>query len=174
MLNDSPAPTRLERQVGRLAAVVAVLAVGFALAVTWALLPKPEVQASRFELRDARGQRRGALAIDPEGNPTLRLDDARGRAMLYGIVRADGTPRLRLADSTGTSRIVLEMDAGGEPHVQLLDRGGRTGAHAWIDGTGRPVLDVRWRGTRRRVTLPDSSGGRAPRGRDGPIEGRSW
>lgn len=163
MPNDRPAgevPGPLERRVQRLTAAVAVLATAFALAVLWALLPRPEVQASRFMLRDARGAWRGALAIDPEGLPTLRLNDARGRAMLYGLVRADGSPRLRLADSTGRSRVVLEVSAAGQPHARLLDAEGRTGVHAWIDGTGRPVLDVAWGATSRHVTLPDSTGGR--------------
>lgn len=172
MPNETPpaAPAGpLERRVQRLTAAVAVLAVGFALAVAWALVPRPELDASRFMLRDEHGRWRGALAIDLEGNPTVRLNDVTGRAMLYGVVRADGTPRLRLADSSGRSRIVFEMRAGGTPHAQLLDAAGRTGVHAWLDSTGRPALDVLWGTSFRHVTLPDSTGGGAarsgPRGR---------
>lgn len=169
MPNENPSPRTdgaLERRVDRLTAAVAVLAVGFALAVVWALLPRPEVSASRFMLRDDAGRWHGALALDPEGRPTVRLNDPTGRAMLYGIVRADGTPRFRLADPSGRSRVVLEMSPDGSPHAQLLDENGRTGVHAWLDPGGRPSLDVRWGASVRHVTLPDSAGGQAaPRAR---------
>lgn len=162
MPNDNPLPRAdgaLERRVDRLTAAVAVLSVGFALAVAWALAPRPEVAASRFMLRDGVGRWRGALALDPEGNPTVRLNDAEGRAMLYGIVRADGTPRLRLGDGAGRNRIVLELAADGSPRARLLDANGRTGVQAWLDPDGRPRLDVRWGASFRHFTLPDSTGG---------------
>lgn len=149
----------LERRVDRLTAAVAVLAVGFVLAVVWALLPRPEVGAARFMLRDDVGRWRGALALDPEGNPTVRLNDPDGRALLYGVVRSDGTPRFRLSDATGRSRVVLEMSADGSPRAQLLDANGRTGVQAWLDPDGRPRLDVRWGASFRHFTLPDSTGG---------------
>lgn len=151
----------LERRVQRLTAAVAVLATGFALAVVWALVPRPEVSAARFMLRDAQGAWRGALALREDGSPTVRLNDANGRAMLYGVVLPDGTPRLRLGDSTGRSRVVLEVSPAGEPHAWLLDAKGRTGVHAWLAADGRPALDARWGTSSRHLTLPDSTGGRA-------------
>jgi hypothetical protein len=162
---ESPLPRAagaLERRVDRLTAAVAVLAVGFALAVAWALMPRPEVNAARFMLRDGAGRWRGALALDPEGNPTVRLNDPEGRATLYGVVRADGTPRLRLGDAGGRNRIVLELSPDGSPHARLLDGNGRTGVHAWLESDGRPELEARWGGRQRRITLADSAGGGAP------------
>jgi hypothetical protein len=149
----------LERRVDRLTAAVAVLAVGFALAVVWALLPRPELSAARFMLRDDVGRWRGALALDPEGNPTVRLNDPDGRALLYGVVRSDGTPRLRLSDASGRNRVVLEIAVDGSPRAHLLDADGRTGVQAWLEPDGRPRLDVRWGSSFRHVTLPDSTGG---------------
>jgi len=159
---ESPLPRAagaLERRVDRLTAAVAVLAVGFVLAVAWALMPRPEVNATRFMLRDGAGRWRGALALDPEGSPTVRLNDPDGRALLYGVVRSDGTPRLRLSDATGRSRIVLEIAVDGSPRAHLLDANGRTGVQAWLDPDGRPRLDVRWGSSFRHFTLPDSTGG---------------
>jgi hypothetical protein len=149
----------LERRVERLTAAVAVLAVGFALAVVWALVPRPEVNASRFMLRDGKGAWRGALAIREDGSPTVRLNDAKGRAILYGAVLPDGTPRFRLSDSTGQSRIVLEIWPTGLPHAQLLDANGRTGVDAWLEPDGRPEMNLRWGRTVRNLTLADSTGG---------------
>lgn len=159
MPNEDPTAGALARRIERLTAAVAVLAVGFALAVVWALAPRPEVTAARFMLRDGAGRWRGALALDDDGNPTVRLNDARGRAILYGLVRADGTPRLRLSDSTGRGRIVFEMAPDGSPHARLLDARGRTGVDARLGADGRPEMDVRWGATFRYVTLPDSTGG---------------
>jgi hypothetical protein len=164
------AADRLERQVQRLTAAVAVLGVGFALTVTWGLLPRPEVSASQFTLRDGAGTRRGALALREDGSPTVRLNNAAGRAILYGVVLPDGTPRFRLSDTTGQNRIVLEVTADGSAHARLLDPRGRTGVHAWLAPDGHPSLDVRWGAASRHVTLPDSTGGpesahRAPRER---------
>jgi hypothetical protein len=160
----------LERRVQRLAAAVAVLAVGLALSLLWHFLPHPESNASRFILRDAAGTWRGGLEMSPDGNPTLRLNDARGRAMLYGLVQSDGTPRFRLSDSTGTSRIVLEVYPDGSPHAMLLGTNGRTGIHAWLGAGGQPSLDVRYGPASRHFDLRDSTA--APNARS-PRDGAS-
>lgn len=150
----------LARRVERLTAAIAVLAVGWLLAVAWALAPRPELDAERFLLRDGAGRFRGALALDDEGCPTVRLNDPSGRAMLYGVVRADGTPRLRLGDAGGVSRIVLELEADGTPHARLCDAAGRTAAHAWLDAEGRPAIEARRGAAVREITPPDSAGAR--------------
>lgn len=163
MTNPDPDPrvAALARRVERLTAAVAVLAVGFALAVAWALAPRPELDAERFLLRDGEGRFRGALALDDEGRPTVRLNDPSGRAMLYGVVREDGTPRLRLGDAAGTSRLVLELEADGTPHARLLDAAGRTAAHAWLDADGRAAIEARRGATVRELTPPDSAAARS-------------
>ena len=154
----------LERHVDRLTAAVAVLAIGYLLAIVWALSPRRELTSSHFTLRDAKGAWRGALELRDDGSPIIRLNDSTGRAMLYGAVLPDGTPRFRLADLEGRSRIVLEMQPGGVPHAQLLDENGRTGVDAWLEPDGRPELNVRWGRNIRNLTLPDSTGG-LPAGR---------
>ena len=162
MPNENP-PERaagpLERRVERLTAAVAVLATGFALTVVWALVPREELTASHFTLRDAKGAWRGALEIRDDGSPIIRLNDSTGRAMLYGAVLPNGTPRFRLSDAEGRSRLVLEMWPGGVPHAQLLDANGRTGVDAWLEPDGRPELNLRWGKTVRNLTLADSTGG---------------
>ena len=168
MPNEEPterAAGSLERRVERLTAAVAVLATGFALAVVWALVPRPELNASRFMLRDAKGAWRGALALNDDGSPTLRLNDPAGRAMLYATVQPDSTLRFRLSDVTGESRIVLEVWPDGRPHAQLLDANGRTGVHAWMGLNGQPALDLIWGRTSRHFTLADSMGGGGAAGR---------
>lgn len=147
----------LARRVERLTAAVVALAAGFALAVVWALAPRPEATAERFMLRDRTGRWRGALALDEQDRPTVRLNDANGRALLYGVVRADGTPRLRLSDASGRNRIVLELAPDGSPHARLLDAEGRTGVDARLPADGRPELEVRPGGILRYVTLPESA-----------------
>lgn len=165
MPNENPterAAGPLESRVQRLTAAVAVLATGYALIVVWALLPRTELTASHFTLRDARGAWRGALELRDDGSPIFRLNDSTGRAMLYGAVLPNGTPRFRLADPEGRSRIVLEMYPGGVPHAQLLDANGRSGVDAWLEPDGRPELNVRWGRSHRNITLPDSTGGGRP------------
>ena len=162
MPNENPterAAGTLERRIDRLTAAVAVLAVGFVLIIVWALVPRRELTASHFTLRDDKGARRGALEIRGDGSPIFRLNDSTGRAMLYGAVQPNGAPRFRLADSRGFSRIVLEMHPGDMPHAQLLDENGRTGVDAWLEPNGRPGLNLRWGKTVRHLTLADSTGG---------------
>ena len=172
---DRPAasPSPLERRVDRLIAAVAVLAVGLVLSLLWNLLPRPQLDASRFVLRDARGRWRGSLEVDPKGLPTIRLNNAAGRATLYGVAFDDGTQRFRLGDSHGDSRLVLEVEPDGSPHLQLVNDEGRTGIHAWLAPTGQPWVDLRWGSVSRSFTLPDSA--RAPereRPRDRGSRGR--
>lgn len=150
-------PHPLERRVERLTAAVAVLAVGFALSVLWNLVPRPQLDASRFVLRDAAGRWRGSLEVDPQGLPTIRLNNRAGRATLYGVAFDDGTQRFRLGDSHGDSRLVLEVSPDGSPHLQLVNDEGRTGIHAWLAPTGQPWVDLRWGSVSRSFTLPDSA-----------------
>lgn len=158
--DSDPRVAALARRVERLTAAVAVLAVGLLLVVAWAVAPRPELDAERFLLRDGAGRFRGALALDEEGRPTVRLNDPSGRAMLYGVVRDDGTPRLRLGDAGGTSRLVLELEPDGTPHARLLDAAGRTAAHAWLDAEGRPAIEARRGAAVREITPPDSAAAR--------------
>jgi hypothetical protein len=151
------APGPLERRVQRLTAAVAVLSVGLALSVLWRFIPQPDLNASRFLLRDSAGTWRGSLEMGYDGSPTMRLNDVRGRAMLYANVLPDGTPRFRLADSSGASRVVLEVYPDGTPHARLLGPTGRTGIHAWLRPSGQPGLDVRWGSVMRSFEIPDSS-----------------
>jgi hypothetical protein len=149
--------TPLERRVDRLTAAVAVLGAGLALSVAWHFVPRPQVDASRFVLRDAQGRWRGGLELDPEGNPTVRLNDERERARLFGIVTPDGRARFRLADSTGASRVVFEAEADGRPQAWLIDSRGHTAINARVEGDDRPVATLRWGSAARVFTLADSS-----------------
>ena len=97
---DTPARlASLERRVARMSALVAVLAVGLAIAVAWHFVPRPALDASRFMLRDSVGTWRGALMLREDGSPVIRLNDERSRARLYGVVTPDGRPRLRLLEN---------------------------------------------------------------------------
>lgn len=158
--------TSLERRVGRLSALVAVLAIGLAIAVAWHFVPRPALDASRFMLRDSVGTWRGALMLREDGSPVIRLNDERSRARLYGVVTPDGRPRLRLLDSTGVSRTVLELESDGTPSVRLSGADGHSLVHAGVDSTGSGWAEVRGTGGAREVHASRSGG--APRNENRP------
>jgi len=158
--------TSLERRVGRLSALVAVLAIGLAIAVAWHFVPRPALDASRFMLRDSVGTWRGALMLREDGSPVIRLNDERSRARLYGVVTPDGRPRLRLLDSTGVSRTVLELASDGTPSVRLSGADGHSLVHAGVDSTGSGWAEVRGTGGAREVHASRSGG--APRNENRP------
>ncbi|MBK7367309.1 MAG: hypothetical protein IPJ04_05175 [Candidatus Eisenbacteria bacterium] len=158
--------TSLERRVGRLSALVAVLAIGLAIAVAWHFVPRPALDASRFMLRDSVGTWRGALMLREDGSPVIRLNDERSRARLYGVVTPDGRPRLRLLDSTGVSRTVLELESDGTPSVRLSGADGHSLVHAGVDSSGSGWAEVRGTGGAREVHASRSGG--APRNENRP------
>ena len=158
--------TSLERRVGRLSALVAVLAIGLAIAVAWHFVPRPALDASRFMLRDSVGTWRGALMLREDGSPVIRLNDERSRARLYGVVTPDGRPRLRLLDSTGVSRTVLELESDGTPSVRLSGADGHSLVHAGVDSSGSGWAEVRGSGGAREVHA--ARGGEAPRNENRP------
>lgn len=158
--------TSLERRVARLAALVAVLAIGLAIAVAWHFVPRPALDASRFMLRDSVGTWRGALMLREDGSPVIRLNDERSRARLYGVVTPDGRPRLRLLDSTGVSRTVLELASDGTPSVRLSGADGHSLVHAGVDSTGSGWAEVRGTGGARQVHA--AKAGESPRNENRP------
>ena len=87
----------------------------------------PVLRGSALELVDARGQVRGRMSIEPEGEVVLRLLDERG------------TIRVKLGASTGGSGLLLANDAT-EPGVHLLaDAAGSSVRVANKDGRERVI-----------------------------------
>ena len=109
-----------------LAVVVVLGAIGAAYAAgqTKATAPKV-VRAQRFELVDAEGRVRGALAFSPDGSPALVFTGAEGKSAAALGVLTGSRPNLMLADKKGKPRAVLTLLTDGTPAFVLWDKEGK-------------------------------------------------
>lgn len=94
------------------------------------------VQASRFDLVDAKGNRRAVLKINADGSPTFALYDPTGRsrvqlganndAGMVSLLDAKGTPRAVLAQTESNDRVTMIYSdrAGNERWLSALTKGG--------------------------------------------------
>lgn len=112
------------------------------------------VRSTRFELIDASGRVRGALALDGSGSPRLSLADASGRSRIEMFVLASGVPGLVLYDEGGVGRISFVTDAQGAPALVLSDALGKSGAMLHVDQSGAPSLWLRDQQGRERTVAP--------------------
>jgi hypothetical protein len=76
----------------------------------------PAVVRSRsFEVVDAAGNTRGALATQDDGTIGLFLNDGNGTTRVAASVRPDGTPSIILSDAAHWARAYLTLSADGSP-----------------------------------------------------------
>jgi hypothetical protein len=133
---------RLEKQNRRLRWMALALLVtgglGFLVAAD---APKNQtVEASKFVLRDADGQARATLAMDPQVGPVLTFMTAKGtsRAKLALLDSKGGDPVLTLHDEKGATRGGLTI-SGGAPMMLFLDQDQKMQMALGVD-SGKPSL----------------------------------
>ncbi len=80
------------------------------------------LRAERFELVDASGAVRAALALDEEGNPGLILLDSQGVQRASLSLMPDGSPRITLYGKTGLRRASLGFGTEWKVGLILADR----------------------------------------------------
>ncbi|MFQ5532955.1 MAG: hypothetical protein ACE5EP_03785, partial [Candidatus Methylomirabilales bacterium] len=135
---------RVERQNQRLMRIGAVALTGIAAMVLMgqATPVVKEVEAERFVVRDASGNRRGVLGVGSDGVPTLALVGAEAKSQLVLLVGPRGRPALWFHDKTGTRRIVLGTLADGSPRLAFFDNAGkrRIIVDTLADGSGGVYL----------------------------------
>lgn len=102
---------RLERLNRRLSGIAGMLVAGFVLLLMWQLMPRPEIEAQRFMLRDQQGRWRGALMVSSDGSPVLRLNGRDAKPRFFAVAPFEGGVRLRLTDSLGYHRAQLDVAA---------------------------------------------------------------
>ena len=103
--------------------------------------PQKTVAAQELLLVDAKGNTRGALRLNQDGEPNLALyaHDGKLRAA-FEITNEDGLA-FRLADSSGTTRISLTINSDEIPALRLFDAQTRPRALMGVDPQGESALD---------------------------------
>ncbi|NOT34799.1 MAG: hypothetical protein HOP12_11595 [Candidatus Eisenbacteria bacterium] len=130
----SPPPARdpgeaiaaLERQVERLGALAAFLAIAVVLLFAQRVLPTPVLVAEQFLVRNPNGVVRAELSSHGGREPVLRLNDAAGKERILLGVRPDGTTEIRLADSLNRHRAALALWSDGSPNLVMMADDGRS------------------------------------------------
>jgi hypothetical protein len=104
-------------------------------------MPARTVAAQKILLVDAKGQTRGALGVNQQGDPGISIYDHRGalRTSLE-ISDADGLG-LKLFDPTGALRISLVINTDQIPAIRLFDSQRRPRALLGVDPQGEAALD---------------------------------
>ncbi|OGF12860.1 MAG: hypothetical protein A2W00_04010 [Candidatus Eisenbacteria bacterium RBG_16_71_46] len=133
----------LERRARRLEALVAILAVGYLVLLAWRLLPRPEMSAQKFSVRDRGGMIRAELSLGDGGTPSLRLNDAAGKARAMLLLRADGSTTLRFTDARGENRAQLLLRPDGSPLLRLSGPGDDALTEVQTVEGGAPALLLR-------------------------------
>jgi len=79
------------------------------------------VRAKRFELVDAEGIVRAALAIHEDGTAGIDLSDTKGQVRASLTLTTEGVPRLNLFGKTGTVRAALGFGYDWRTQLVLSD-----------------------------------------------------
>jgi hypothetical protein len=97
--------------------------------------------AQEIILVDAKGQRRGALILNKDGDPSLSLYDHQGtlRSAL-DLSNADGLG-FKLFDASGALRISLMINTDQIPAIRLFDSHHRPRTLLGVDPEGEAALD---------------------------------
>jgi hypothetical protein len=91
------------------------------------------LEAERFILKDAKGERRGGMLVTTDG-PALEFYDS-NRTLRLDLSVFRNTPNLTLKDANGTGTAVL-ADAPTGPGLMLYDRSGNPRAQLDVGKTG--------------------------------------
>lgn len=101
------------------------------------------IRAEKFELVDKTGTRRAVLALEPNGEPALKLYDATGSLRVALSLRPDGGPHLLLWDGrTAVPRFGLALLPNGSPSAELADRNGVLRVVFGLGTNGEPALGL--------------------------------
>jgi hypothetical protein len=78
------------------------------------------VRAQEFQLVDAKGRVRGAMAFSADGQPYLQLRDEQDVSGVWvGVAKETG---LAVRDKDGKTRLVLSVDDTGSPSLVVRNR----------------------------------------------------
>jgi len=137
---------RVERRlrvavVGWVVSIATVVVLGVAVQQA---VSQPEVLRARsFEVVDAAGRVRIALAVGRDGSSGLGLYDVAGRVRGVLSVLPDGSPGLGLYDAAGQARIGLGLLPDESPWLSLLDAAERERIALDVFPDGSPMLTLK-------------------------------
>jgi hypothetical protein len=99
------------------------------------------IAAQEILLVDGKGNTRGALRLNPEGEPNLAFygHDGKLRAA-FDITNEEGLA-FRLTDSSGTTRISMTINSDEIPALRLFDARAHPRALIGVDPEGESALD---------------------------------
>jgi hypothetical protein len=118
-----------------------------ASATTPAQTAAPVVQVSKtiaaqeILLVDAKGNTRGALRLDKNGDPSFALYDHNAKLRADVQISDEEGAGLKFFGPTGTPRILLTINIDGIPALRLLDAQAHPRALFGVDPDGEPALD---------------------------------
>jgi hypothetical protein len=110
-------------------------------AATVAQFPQGTIAAQDILLVDAKGNTRGALRLNKDGDPGLSLYDHQGKPRAALQISNDEGLGFELFDATGTLRISLSISADQIPALRLFDSQRHPRALLGVDPEGEPALD---------------------------------
>jgi len=98
------------------------------------------VTAQEILLVDAKGNKRGTLALNKDGDPGLSLYDHEGRLRSAIQIGGDDGPGFLLFDTSGAPRISLNLNNNQIPVLRLFDSRHRPRALLGVDPEGEAAM----------------------------------
>ncbi len=143
---------KLERQNGKLRALVGVIVFALFVFTAIGLAPKKAVTAETAQdsitahsigIVDAAGTVRIAMAVDPDTGPVITLLTKKGvPAVSIGLVDKDGSSAINLSGHTDKSGLSLFTAADGTSGMIVDDKKGITRATVGVGPDGTPVVSL--------------------------------
>ncbi len=110
-------------------------------AATAAQVPQRTMAAQEILLVDAKGNTRGALSLNKDGDAGLSLYDRRGQGRIAIQTSGDDGLGFKVFDPAGVLRISLTINADQVPTLRLFDSQRRPRALIGIDPNGEAAMD---------------------------------
>jgi hypothetical protein len=110
-------------------------------AATVAQVPQRTMVAQEILLVDAKGNRRGALSLNKNGDPALSFYDHQGKLRTALQISDDEGLGFKLFDTNGALRLSLIINADQIPALRLFDSQRHPRALLGVDPQGEAALD---------------------------------
>jgi hypothetical protein len=102
----------------------------------------PELRVSDLQLVDSAGKTRLRLALEPDGQPSLKFLNAAGNAQLTLALPNSGEPEIQLSHANGTEQLALRLTNGNLPWITFNNSKGVTVADLGLNSYDAPSLEM--------------------------------
>jgi hypothetical protein len=104
-------------------------------------VPPRTIAAQEILLVDAKGDTRGALSLNKDGDAGLALYDHHGKTRIALQISSDDESGFKVFDPAGVLRISLTLNVDQIPTLRLFDAQRRPRALLGVDPDGEAALD---------------------------------